>query len=266
MSSGFISEKDVAERRRTRQEDWDKTRTEDDPIEAPEEPPPDHRSLFDRLQEQRQKKQDDYDEAHKFKNMVRGLEDDEVDFLELVDRSKLQEEKRVRTEENSAMAEYRKKVCAMQKNIAEEELRAEMRAAESKKNSGGSGKKTSHLSLLASAIKRKHSEEDKSIDNPKSCKIANTSNADNADKEDNAVKEDNADKEDVQENKSSTRTGLQCIGILPGLGIYTDSSDSDNNVDSDSDEDDTQPPPPQLPRDITGRIVKAATQCSTQSS
>lgn len=39
--------------------------------------------------------------------MVRGLEDDEVDFLELVDRSKLQEEKRVRTEENSAMKEYR---------------------------------------------------------------------------------------------------------------------------------------------------------------
>lgn len=43
----------------------------------------------------------------RFKNMVRGLEDDEVDFLELVDRSKLQEEIRVRTEENTAIAEYR---------------------------------------------------------------------------------------------------------------------------------------------------------------
>lgn len=39
--------------------------------------------------------------------MVRGLEDDEVDFLELVDRSKLLEEKRVRSEENTAMEEYR---------------------------------------------------------------------------------------------------------------------------------------------------------------
>lgn len=39
--------------------------------------------------------------------MVRGLEDDEVDFLELVDRTKLQEEIRVRTEESSAIAEYR---------------------------------------------------------------------------------------------------------------------------------------------------------------
>ena len=45
--------------------------------------------------------------------MVRGLEDDEVDFLELVDRSKLQEEIRVRTEENTAIAEYRCVSCAL---------------------------------------------------------------------------------------------------------------------------------------------------------
>lgn len=66
MSSGFISEKEVAERRRIRQENWEKSRNEVDPEEAPEEPPPDSRSLYDRLQEQRQKKQEEYDEAHKF--------------------------------------------------------------------------------------------------------------------------------------------------------------------------------------------------------
>lgn len=65
MSSGFITEKEVAERRRVRQENWEKTRGEEDPEEAPEEPITDHRSLYDRLQEQRQKKQDEYDEAHK---------------------------------------------------------------------------------------------------------------------------------------------------------------------------------------------------------
>ncbi|XP_068215495.1 PSME3-interacting protein isoform X1 [Palaemon carinicauda] len=251
MSSGFISEKDVAERRRVRQENWEKNRKEDDPLEAPEEAPPDNRSLYDRLQEQRQKKQEEYDEAHKFKNMVRGLEDDEVDFLELVDRSKLQEEKRVRTEESSAMAEYRKKVSAMQKNCAEEEMRAEMRAGE-KKLAGGSGKK-SHLSLLAGAIKRKHSDEDKTIDDEKASKIPNTSNA------------SNGEKAEIHTSKPSTKSGFQCIAVLPGLGVYTDSSDSDNNVDSDSDEDDTQPQPPQQPRDITGRIVKAPAQCSQSS-
>ncbi|XP_068215496.1 PSME3-interacting protein isoform X2 [Palaemon carinicauda] len=209
MSSGFISEKDVAERRRVRQENWEKNRKEDDPLEAPEEAPPDNRSLYDRLQEQRQKKQEEYDEAHK------------------------------------------KKVSAMQKNCAEEEMRAEMRAGE-KKLAGGSGKK-SHLSLLAGAIKRKHSDEDKTIDDEKASKIPNTSNA------------SNGEKAEIHTSKPSTKSGFQCIAVLPGLGVYTDSSDSDNNVDSDSDEDDTQPQPPQQPRDITGRIVKAPAQCSQSS-
>merc|ERR1711872_73222 len=122
MSSGFISEAQVEEKKRIRQENWENTRNEDDPLEAPEEPEFDPRSLYDRLQDQKDKKQAEYEEAHKFKNMVRGLEDDEVDFLELVDRTKLQEEKRVKIEESSAMAEYRKKVSAMQKKAAEEDM------------------------------------------------------------------------------------------------------------------------------------------------
>ena len=65
MSSGFITEKEVAERRRARQEEWEKNRNEDDPVEPPEEPPHDPRSLYERLQEQRQKKEEEYDEAHK---------------------------------------------------------------------------------------------------------------------------------------------------------------------------------------------------------
>lgn len=32
MSSGFISETDLAERRRVRQEEWDKVRTADQPL------------------------------------------------------------------------------------------------------------------------------------------------------------------------------------------------------------------------------------------
>ncbi|XP_045605371.1 PSME3-interacting protein [Procambarus clarkii] len=249
MSSGFISEKDVEERRRIRQENWEKTREENDPEEAPEEPPPDPRPLFERLQEQRQKKQEEYDEAHKFKNMVRGLEDDEVDFLELVDRSKLQEEIRVRTEENTAMAEYRKKVSAMQKNIAEEEIRAELKVSELRKNPGGS-KKTSHVTLLAGAIKRKTSDDDK--------------NTEEAGESKKAKSELSSQGNTVAVHPVTGKSGFQCIAVLPGLGVYTDSSDSDNNIDSDSDEDDEVQIPRQ-PRDITGRIVKPATQCTGQS-
>lgn len=61
-------------------------------------------------------------------------------------------------------------------------------------------------------------------------------------------------------------SGIQCVAVLPGLGVYTDSSDSDNNIDSDSDEDETANELPQQPRDITGRIVKPASQCNGQSS
>lgn len=55
--------------------------------------------------------------------------------------------------------------------------------------------------------------------------------------------------------------------MLPGLGVYTDSSDSENNGDTDSDsEDDIHRRHPQAaaqPRDITGRIVKPVTQSSS---
>lgn len=38
--------------------------------------------------------------------------------------------------------------------------------------------------------------------------------------------------EEVQ-NGDSTSVGLQCIGILPGLGLYPDSSDSEQSSDTD---------------------------------
>jgi hypothetical protein len=38
--------------------------------------------------------------------------------------------------------------------------------------------------------------------------------------------------EDMQ-NGDSTAVGLQCIGILPGLGLYPDSSDSEQSSDTD---------------------------------
>ncbi|KAK4315230.1 hypothetical protein Pmani_013536 [Petrolisthes manimaculis] len=273
MSSGFITEKEVAERRRLRQENWDKTRGEEDPEDVPEAPEaiPDHRSLYEKLQEQQQKKQEEYDEAHKFKNMVRGLEDDEVDFLELVDRTKLQQEIKVRTEESSAIAEYRKKVSEMRKNQAEEELRAEVKAGEMRK-AAGTKKTPSHLSLLAGAIKRKSSE-DNDPSRTKRTKPESGS-AENNEAGGSSLGVEVAQSTATSDSPitsappvtSAQKTGFQCIAVLPGLGVYTDSSDSENNGDTDSDsEDDTHRRLPtsaaQPPRDITGRIVKPVTQC-----
>lgn len=84
MSSGFVTEAEVQEARRIRQEEWEKVRKPDQPIgkdmsgpcrqvmcvnnflftEAPEVPY-DGRSLYERLKEQKDKKDSDYEETHK---------------------------------------------------------------------------------------------------------------------------------------------------------------------------------------------------------
>lgn len=49
--------------------------------------------------------------------------------------------------------------------------------------------------------------------------------------EDVLKKRKNPDEE--VKNEDSTSVGLQCIGILPGLGLYPDSSDSEQSSDTD---------------------------------
>ncbi len=90
MSSGFVSEKVLEEKRRQRQEEWDKVRKASDPEKAPEEPTQhvDGRSLFDQLKANKAKEQEEWDEAHKFKNQIRGIDDDEAEFLDEVDEAR----------------------------------------------------------------------------------------------------------------------------------------------------------------------------------
>ncbi|XP_018322008.1 protein FAM192A isoform X2 [Agrilus planipennis] len=64
MSSGFITETEIEAAKKKRQEDWERVRKADDPLEAPE-PTYDSRSLYERLQEQKQKRDLEYEEAHK---------------------------------------------------------------------------------------------------------------------------------------------------------------------------------------------------------
>ncbi|XP_013144773.1 PREDICTED: uncharacterized protein LOC106108218 [Papilio polytes] len=123
MSSGFISESEILEARRRRQEEWEKVRTEDQPKEAPEEAY-DTRPLYHRLEEQRLKKEAEYEEAHKLKNMIRGLDDDEVGFLDLVERTKAKAAQQISLEEQKEMQEFRERVS----NLAESEELIRLRA------------------------------------------------------------------------------------------------------------------------------------------
>ncbi|XP_074602688.1 PSME3-interacting protein-like [Brevipalpus obovatus] len=123
----FVSETELDARRKKRQEEWEKTRRPDQPLEAPEEEY-DPRSLFERLQANKMKQQEEYDEAKRLKNLIRGLNDEEVSFLEMVDQTKEDAEKIRRLEEKKALDEFK---SAMQ-NLSEQDQ--EKRLAEFKKS------------------------------------------------------------------------------------------------------------------------------------
>lgn len=211
----FVSESELEEKRRKRQEEWEKVRKADDPVEAPEEEY-DPRSLFERLEEQRLKKQADYEEAHKLKNMIRGLDDDEVTFLEYVDMRKQEIESQRMKEDMQEIEEYRKAVAT----LSEEALQAkrqEIKKSTAAAATPGQGKK-SQLSLLSGAVKRKCSD---SSDGGKKQRT-NSSGDDERSLSPNE-----------QVGVQAPVTALHCLGVLPGLGVYTDSSDSENSSFSD---------------------------------
>ena len=64
----FVSEAELDERRKRRQEEWEKVRKPEDPEECPEEVY-DPRSLYERLQEQKDRKQQEYEEQFKFSKL-----------------------------------------------------------------------------------------------------------------------------------------------------------------------------------------------------
>lgn len=254
MSSGFISEAELEERRRFRQEEWEKVRKPDEPMEAPEEQY-DHRSLFERLQEQKQKKEMEYQESIKLKNMIKGLDDEEVEFLDLVEQSKAAEEKRKWAEEAKEIQDFREAVVTLHEQSLADRLTAEIRrpansvgAGNSKQTVSIGAKKNSQHRLLAGAVVKKRPATEDLADDIKRPRLeATSSNEAAAGADGNAAtsctKSITAQEKSVNskesENDSTKETciagGLRCIGILPGLGSYPDSSDSEQSSNTDED-------------------------------
>ncbi|XP_053478975.1 PSME3-interacting protein isoform X2 [Ictalurus furcatus] len=263
LSRKFVSESELEEKRKKRQEEWEKVRKPDDPEEVPEEEY-DPRSLFEKLQEQKDKKQEEYEEQFKFKNMVKGLDEDEAHFLDEVSRQQCLVEKQRRDEEKQELQEYRsalKKLVSSESQKKEPEKKAAPKPPE---------QKTSHLSqahLLAGAVKRRSSSQ--SSESSKKQKVEETITAaaettgngsQTASKRDqvlrlsnylhqvpeiyNAVSCKTLSKQETREQKLLPRAGAtqggmlhrpsaaMCVGILPGLGAYSGSSDSESSSDS----------------------------------
>ncbi|XP_050991716.1 PSME3-interacting protein isoform X1 [Labeo rohita] len=226
LSRKFVSESELDEKRKKRQEEWEKVRKPDDPEEAPEEEY-DPRSLFERLQEQKDKKQEEYEEQFKFKNMVKGLDEDETSFLDEVSRQQSLIEKHRRDEEAQEIKEYR---SALQKLAATD---SQKKDTEKKAVPKPSEHRTSHLSqahLLAGAVKRRSSSQSSEGSKKQKAEESVAGNGSQTDQEAAEPKSPGA---------GVTRSGVLhlpsaavCVGILPGLGAYSGSSDSESSSDS----------------------------------
>ncbi|CAH2097880.1 unnamed protein product [Euphydryas editha] len=222
MSSGFITESEILEARRRRQEEWEKVRTEDQPKEAPEEVY-DSRPLFQRLEEQRLKKEAEYEEAHKLKNMIRGLDDDEVGFLDLVERTKAEVAQQISIEEKKEMQEFRERVSSLAESEELTRLRAQLAPARSTQTNAQTQKNKLQGVVVrkrkASEMEADKQEKDKGSTPPK-----------------NGVVVQNKADPSARPPPGETRGALHCVGVLPGLGHYRSdtSSDSDDSSDSDS--------------------------------
>ncbi|XP_029952932.1 PSME3-interacting protein isoform X1 [Salarias fasciatus] len=250
LSRKFVSEAELDERRKKRQEEWEKVRKPEDPEQVPEEEY-DHRSLFERLQEQKDKKQEEFEEQLKFKNMVRGLDEDETSFLDEVSRQQCLVEKQRRDEEKKELLEYR---SARVKQASVDSKREPEKKSAPKPS--GPQQRTSHLSqahLLAGAVKRRSSSQ--SSDSSKKQKVeitAATETTGNGDR--HTEQEGGAGGGAGAAEAQLTVPGLTsktlaaplssgqgvlhlpsaavCVGVLPGLCAYSGSSDSDSSSDS----------------------------------
>ncbi|XP_057286422.1 PSME3-interacting protein isoform X1 [Pezoporus wallicus] len=225
INKRFVSESELEERRKRRQEEWEKVRKPGDPEECPEEAY-DPRSLYERLQEQREKKQQEFEEQFKFKNMVRGLDEDETHFLDEVSRQQELLEKQRREEELKELNEYRislTKVGVSMDPKKETEKKLPMKSVENKN-------KFSQAKLLAGAVKHRSSDGGNSV---KRLKL-------DTDHDEKNQGTSLSEKPSCVPLGSSSAGGSTvhcpsaavCIGILPGLGAYSGSSDSESSSDS----------------------------------
>jgi len=236
---GFITEGEIEEKRKARQEEWERVRKPEEPLEAPAEEPYDGRSLFDRLQEQKNLKQEEFEESKKLKNLVKVLDDDECEFLDYVDQARIDEEKRKRTEEARELAEFRNAVSQLREKSFESAIHQEIALGQDvprpKKSSFSESddqsigvKRNSQSKLLAGlVVKRKLLSTSSSSDEipPKMSKEVENSNSSIS----------SVTKSPTTTTTPVARTPLLVSGILPGLASYGSSS-SEGNSDSDQDD------------------------------
>lgn len=217
----FESQSEVEEKKKKRQEEWEKVRKPNDPEECPEEPI-DNRCLYDKLEEQRLKKQEEFEEKVAFRNQVRRLDADETDFLDFcTERQQEIHQERKQEEENIISEMQSAKVIKIHETKTAEEKKSRTVPTQAKK---------SQSSLLAGAVKRKRSEEAVAEKKAKKEETDAKTETLSSDEPEESTESSSSSMDKKSQKTSQSNQLARVIGVLPralpGLTEYDDSSDS----------------------------------------
>ncbi|KAJ8042085.1 hypothetical protein HOLleu_13067 [Holothuria leucospilota] len=241
----FVSEAEIEEKKKKRQEEWEKVRKPDEPEECPEEEY-DPRSLYEKLQEQKETKQAEYDEQFKFKNMVRGLDDEESEFLEKVSQKQIEIEESNKKEEKELMSELKISFFIFPETFllvifhnrvvsVSDTSRPKSDLSKTSSSSTSSGGGSRQASLLAGAVKRKRRVSSEEESPTKKSDLSQNVTEMAVTTTDTAAPDRLHDEKNDGDRGGTNQTaqnGVKCIGILPGIGFYAHSSDDSSNSDS----------------------------------
>lgn len=153
--------------------------------------------------------------------MIKGLDDDEIEYLDLVDRTKLAAEQRKNLDEERELNDYRNRVASLQEKCLDQRLQAEISVGKPKP--AASQHKHSQQKLLKGVLIKKSETKKRKLSEEDSCQQHCPVNEDS-----NKRKHENP-----AEDNRVTEGAMTCIGILPGLGCYNDSSESEMSSESD---------------------------------
>lgn len=142
--------------------------------------------------------------------MIKGLDDDEIEFLDLVDRTKIAADKLKNLEEEKELNDYRNRVATLQEKALNDKIHSEVNVVNKQK--GSATNKSSQTNLLKGVVVKPQSAKKRKVDS-----------------------EENDDAKHAKlEDTDNDKNTLTCIGILPGLGCYNDSSSDEDSSDSEA--------------------------------
>jgi len=229
--SNFVSEKELEDEKKRRQEEWDRVRQPGQPEVAPE--PEDNRPLYERLKEQRDHKQLEFDEAHKLKNMLRGLDTEEIGFLDYVDKMRREEELKRLSEEKALLSEVKKHVMESASEPVDPVKISELTRKPIQASTSKAKERNKQAQLLAGAVKKRKADED--LGGPSDEKKAKPKD----DEKPNGDPEGSRRVYPSATVVSGVRpSATKTISALPGLELYHGSDDSDDSSNSSADTDD----------------------------